>query len=308
MNSKKLVFIAMMVLATACTKSADSTPAAVDPNISKLADRLFWISGENVPDSTIGKPEDFYFHTATADIYKKDENDNWNLLLNIKGPAGIGPQGPQGLIGPQGPQGEMGLTGATGPQGLTGATGSSGPMGPQGLIGPQGTQGPQGLTGPQGIQGVAGSDGADGLNANSVVMIHQQTQTAARYTASKNLNLSVPLTVDALIGSGAQGVTIMIYSTGITCSYRGTASISNPSTGSRDYEIGKAYKLQKCVSNAGLVDDDFRNQTAAFTGRPAIDVSAGMALTAGQFVELKILSGGARVNPIRAQSHSVVLN
>ena len=57
----------------------------------------------------------------------------------------VGPQGPQGI---QGPQGE---TGTMGPQGVQGPQGETGEMGPQGVQGPQGETGPQG---PAGVDGV----------------------------------------------------------------------------------------------------------------------------------------------------------
>jgi hypothetical protein len=53
-----------------------------------------------------------------------------------------GPQGPQGVTGPQGPQGPTGNTGPQGPQGPTGNTGPQGPQGPTGNTGPQGPTGP----------------------------------------------------------------------------------------------------------------------------------------------------------------------
>ena len=54
----------------------------------------------------------------------------------------VGPQGPQGIQGPQGPKGDQGIQG---PQGLKGDTG---PQGPQGTPGVNGSQGPQGIPGP----------------------------------------------------------------------------------------------------------------------------------------------------------------
>lgn len=54
----------------------------------------------------------------------------------------VGPQGPQGIQGPQGPKGDQGIQG---PQGLKGDTG---PQGTQGTPGVNGSQGPQGIPGP----------------------------------------------------------------------------------------------------------------------------------------------------------------
>jgi len=91
----------------------------------------------------------------------------------IAGPQGIqGEQGVAGPVGPQGPQGEAGTAGLTGPQGIQGEQGVAGPVGPQGpqgeagtagLTGPQGIQGEQGVAGPVGPQGPQGEAGPAGL-------------------------------------------------------------------------------------------------------------------------------------------------
>ncbi len=76
-----------------------------------------------------------------------------------------GPQGEQGLPGPQGDAGPMGLPGvmgATGSQGPQGPVGAMGPAGPQGDVGPQGAQGLTGPMGPSGPQGDVGPQGAQG--------------------------------------------------------------------------------------------------------------------------------------------------
>jgi hypothetical protein len=108
----------------------------------------------------------------------------WNVLgpqgpQGAIGPQGLqgvqgapGPQGPQGVpgvagpIGPaglQGPAGPAGSTGAEGPQGPAGSTGSTGPEGPQGPAGPTGSTGPEGPKGPEGPPGPEGLPGLDGL-------------------------------------------------------------------------------------------------------------------------------------------------
>jgi len=92
------------------------------------------------------------------------------------GPQGlqglVGPQGLQGLQGLVGPQGLQGLQGEIGPQGLQGLQGEmgfqglQGLQGPQGLIGPQGPIGLQGIQGLQGLQGPAGEPGAQGAKGD----------------------------------------------------------------------------------------------------------------------------------------------
>ena len=73
-----------------------------------------------------------------------------------------GPQGEQGIPGPQGEPGVQGPQGLQGPQGDPGQAGPAGQTGPQG---PQGVQGPQGPTGPQGPKGDTGAAGANGKSA-----------------------------------------------------------------------------------------------------------------------------------------------
>ena len=66
------------------------------------------------------------------------------------------------IVGPQGPQGEVGPIGPAGPQGEQGPVGPQGEPGVEGAMGPQGEQGPQGPQGPQGIQGEVGPEGPQG--------------------------------------------------------------------------------------------------------------------------------------------------
>ena len=73
-----------------------------------------------------------------------------------------GPQGEQGIPGPQGEPGVQGPQGLQGPQGDPGQAGPAGQTGPQG---PQGVRGPQGPTGPQGPKGDTGAAGANGKSA-----------------------------------------------------------------------------------------------------------------------------------------------
>ena len=90
--------------------------------------------------------------TGSLFIKLSATNADWSDAV----PFGVGPEGPQGAVGP---------TGATGPQGATGNTGATGPdgeQGIQGIAGVQGDQGPVGIQGPQGLQGVDGNQGPQG--------------------------------------------------------------------------------------------------------------------------------------------------
>ena len=79
----------------------------------------------------------------------------WQVL----GLGATGPQGPQGVAGPQGLKGDTGAVGSQGIQGNVGATGAKGIQGLQGLKGDTGSQGLQGLKGDQGPQGLTGPAG-----------------------------------------------------------------------------------------------------------------------------------------------------
>jgi hypothetical protein len=136
---------------------------------------------------------DWANHTFFLEVAADFNNDNDFIVLGssqlrsvpfalyaLSSGNGVGPQGEQGIQGPQGdvgangatgPQGQVGAVGATGPQGdqgpagndgAVGATGIQGDQGPQGIQGLQGEVGAVGATGPQGDQGPAGNDGAVG--------------------------------------------------------------------------------------------------------------------------------------------------
>lgn len=87
-----------------------------------------------------------------------------NLVFSLsEGPQGVqGIVGPQGALGPRGPVGDQGVVGPQGPIGATGSTGALGPTGAQGVTGMQGVKGDQGIRGIEGVQGNLGATGATG--------------------------------------------------------------------------------------------------------------------------------------------------
>lgn len=104
-----------------------------------------WYVGAGLPPggiapnvSSLGKPTDLYLDGNTGDVYRKELNNQWNLLrnngiaVNLKGPAGAA--GPAG--GPVGPAGPAGPAGAAGPAGPAGSPGPAGPAGAPGPAGP----------------------------------------------------------------------------------------------------------------------------------------------------------------------------
>ena len=87
------------------------------------------LTGNGIPESTLGKDGDSYINLDNWDFYVKN-NGTWNLEGNIKGESGN--NGESGAVGPQGPQGDKGDQGETGPQGPQGETGPQGPAGNDG--------------------------------------------------------------------------------------------------------------------------------------------------------------------------------
>ena len=304
MSLKLGISLLCALFLVACDKnqaSNNTMPKTLEENpdnnsFKNFADRLFWASGPQDPEQSLGSKDDFYLNTTTGNVFKKNQEGLWTLTANISGPQGAA--GIQGEKGDKGDQGDAGVQGVQGIQGLIG-------LGPQGLKGDKGDKGDQGdagtngSNGTNGTNGIDGNNGQDGLNANSITLLHQHgIATASRFTASRSMTIRNPSFIETLTGSGGNGIAIVKYSTGITCSFKGLSPSSNPSPGT-NYEKGKAMQLQKCVSSAGLLESDFANQTPAFTGRPAIDVSAGIILSLGEFFEFKVLSGSNKVLPIR---------
>ena len=83
-------------------------------------DGSIWLTGDDVPSSSLGKDNDMYLNTSTNDVYQK-QNGTWVLVTNI-----------------QGEQGEQGEPGKDGEDGEDGKPGQNGPQGPQGPQGPAG--------------------------------------------------------------------------------------------------------------------------------------------------------------------------
>lgn len=120
------------------------------------------------------------------------ENE-WNDLISL---AEItGPQGEQGIPGPQGP---------TGPQGEQGVQGPKGDTGPQGEKGETGTQGEQGPAGP------AGKPGKDGRGIISVT-IKDNGHLEINYSDGTNIDAGKVTGNDGL--DGASGVPVRVEKT-----------------------------------------------------------------------------------------------
>jgi len=117
-------------------------------------------------------PRDIYALANNIDAYLST-NKGPQGIQGVQGPQGVqgtqglqGPQGTQGVQGLQGIQGLQGVQGFLGFQGIQGLQGITGIQGLQGLLGFQGLQGRQGIQGIQGLQGTQGLQGIQGLQGN----------------------------------------------------------------------------------------------------------------------------------------------
>ena len=66
-----------------------------------------WLTGNGVPESTLGKEGDMYLNISNGDIYQKNK-DGWSLKMNIKGEDGE--DGKDGVDGSNGSTGSKGDT------------------------------------------------------------------------------------------------------------------------------------------------------------------------------------------------------
>jgi hypothetical protein len=82
-----------------------------------------WYSGSAAPAGGTGVDGDFYFRTATGDVYKKAAG-TWSTIANIIGPPGAtGATGAAGTNGTNGTNGSTWYSGSTVPAGGTGVDG-----------------------------------------------------------------------------------------------------------------------------------------------------------------------------------------
>lgn len=116
--------------------------------------------------------------SPTALQWRYVGENEWNDLISL---AEItGPQGEQGIPGPQGP---------TGPQGEQGVQGPKGDTGPQGEKGETGTQGPTGEQGPAGEKGDPGEPGKGipvGGTSGQVLVKKSEADYDAQWTTMSN--------------------------------------------------------------------------------------------------------------------------
>lgn len=107
---------------------------------------------------------DYYFNTATCDLYRLSLSGDqyiWNKIAQLKGATGS--------MGPTGATGVMGPTGSSGPVGSTGPVGPTGPQGVIGVMGPTGPKGDKGDPGP--VKDISSIEAVGNTEAGSTVVI-----------------------------------------------------------------------------------------------------------------------------------------
>lgn len=134
--------------------------------------------------------------SSTALQWRYVGENEWNDLISL---AEItGPQGEQGIPGPQG---------STGPQGEPGEPGA---QGPKGDTGPQGEKGETGVQGEQGPAGPAGEPGKDGRGITSVT-IKENGHLEINYSDGTDVDAGKVTGNDGL--DGVSGVPVRVEKT-----------------------------------------------------------------------------------------------
>lgn len=117
-------------------------------------------------------------------------DETWNDLISL---AEItGPQGEQGIPGPQGP---------------------TGPQGEQGIQGPKGDTGPQGEKGETGTQGPTGEQGPVGKDGRGITSVTIKTDGHLQIDYSDGTNVDVGKVVGENGLDGASGVPVRVEKT-----------------------------------------------------------------------------------------------
>jgi hypothetical protein len=248
-----------------------------------------WRSGSAIPDNATGADGDFYFRTATSDIYKR-ASGVYSIIANIKGDDGD-----------DGDTGATGSTGATGADGNTILSGSGAPssgLGVNGnfyidtsaraIYGPK-TSGAWGsatsLIGPTGPSGGA-SRGARVYNSASI-SVANSTATALTFDSERDDS-------DTIHDTGSNTGRLTCKTAGIYLIY-GTVRFAANATGFRELSIrlnGSTFVAQNLVP-------------APSSGACDVAIAAAYTLALTDYVELVATqtSGGA-LNVIAAGNYS----
>ena len=177
--------------------------------------------------------------------------------------------------------------------------GEKGESGIDGISGVNGVDGEDGVDGVPGKDGKNGADGDDGYKLGTITLITVKGTTKT-YLPDQSIRFKVPSNMYVLFGTGGNyRATIVAVSNNVTvkCVYQGQSTTANPTQGTLDYEKGRVYSFQKCISNS-ITDTDISNNTANYVN--ANDL--GLVELQGSYkdsISINILGGGTVVgNPI----------
>ena len=109
---------------------AQGTPGANGAQGAQGADGTKILSGATAPAAGVGAVNDFYFNTATGDLYGPKTSAGWGTPTSLKGANGA-----PGATGPQGPQGPAGTNGTNGTNGFDFIAGAGAPTAATGKVG-----------------------------------------------------------------------------------------------------------------------------------------------------------------------------
>lgn len=226
------------------------------------------------------------------------------------GATGItGATGATGSTGANGSNGAVGATGSTGAVGATGSTGTAGTNGTNGTNGSNGATGATGSNGTNGTNGATGTAGANGTNgATGATGVTGATGTGIAYTVYGNASIFSPADAttyyfgsqfSVATGTTANIKRIYIPTTGtitkvyVTINVAGTLATSETST----YSIRLNNTTDTQISAA--VTMTATTQTFSNTG-------LSIAVTAGDYIEIKLVTATWVTNPTNVSQTAVI--
>lgn len=220
--------------------------SAIDNRLTSLG------TGSGAGGGMMGPAGESAYQVAVRNGYSGTEQQ-WISSLT-------GPQGSQGVAGPQGPQGATGATGPQGPKGDTGSVGATGPQGPQGEIGATGPQGPKGDQGLSAYE-VALSNGFTGTEQQWLNSLSGTDANAVHYDAGATSSVTLAGTEGTQVKNVADGAapTDAANKRQVDAGDAATLRAANTYTDSRVAGLTQArFDAMEAQMNARFVDTDNR--------------------------------------------------
>jgi hypothetical protein len=234
-----------------------------------------WLSGSGTPANGSGNDGDYYFRTATGDVYLKAAGTWGSPIATIKGEKGdTGATGATGETGATGAAGATWYNGSGVPSDETGSNGDyylrtsnsdvyfkSGGTWGSAVANIKGATGATGATGETGATGSAGADGADGTNgvyntvtqSDSYTLALTDANTLQKCTKGTAMTVTVPANASVAFDVGVE-IAIVQYGAGaVTIEAAGGVTI-NSDTGK--LKISTQYTsatLKKIATNEWLL-------------------------------------------------------